>query len=548
VTTIDAPVLIVGGGPVGLTLAVDLGARGVRCVLVERKDEPAFLPKMERCNARSLEIFRRMGIVDRVRAAGYPADYPMDVFHVTRLVDPPILQMPYPSVNELKAEAAARNDGVLPLEPYQLISQYTLEPLLKAIAEEDPLVDVRFGHELVSFVQDPGVVTARLRTSAGTDVTVRAQYLIGCDGGTSTVRKQLGVPLQGRGNFRSLHQALFQCDRLYDVVPIGHGRHYWVSDENLSAIVCQDSCRHFSLHAEGVDEDKMPAIFGRTIGTPVDFQMLACTRWSYNLLIADRYIEDRVFLAGDSVHLVVPTAGLGLNTGIGDAIDLSWKLAAVLAGWGGPELLRSYEDERRQIGVRNVRVSGAATADRVNWREESYRPWIGEDSERGREARENLAQMLRKEAGTTTIISGIERGYRYTNSALLWPESGEGPDPDAYAYVPTSWPGARLPHMWLKSGEPILDVLGPWYTVLRFGSRVDTRGIERALAAAGVPFVTVALDEDEPAFEVYDRYGAFLIRPDAHIGWRGMRTPGDPTQIVAVVTGFADARRMAVAG
>ena len=544
---IDAPVLIVGGGPVGLTLAVDLGARGVRCVLVERKDEPAFLPKMERCNARSLEIFRRMGIVDRVRAAGYPQDYPMDVFHVTRLVDPPILQMPYPSVNELKAQAAARNDGVLPLEPYQLISQYTLEPLLKSIAEEDPLVDVRFGHELVSFEQDPGGVTAQLRTTAGADVTVRAAFMVGCDGGTSTVRKQLGVQLQGRGNFRSLHQALFRCDRLYDVVPIGHGRHYWVADENLSAIVCQDSCRHFSLHAEGVEEDRMPAIFGRTIGTPVEFEMLACTRWSYNLLIADRYIEDRVFLAGDSVHLVVPTAGLGLNTGIGDAIDLSWKLAAVLDGWGGPELLRSYEDERRQIGVRNVKVSGAATADRVNWREESYRPWIGEASERGREARENLAALLRKEAGTTTIISGIERGYRYTDSALLWPESGEGPDPDAYAYLPTSWPGARLPHMWLKGGEPLLDRLGPWYTVLRFGNRVDTSGIERALGAAGVPYVTVALDEDEPAFEVYDRYGAFVVRPDAHVGWRGMRTPDDPARIVAVVTGFADARRMAVA-
>jgi len=517
-------------------------------VLVERKDEPAFLPKMERCNARSLEIFRRMGIVERVRNAGYPRDYPMDVYHVTTLMDPPLLRMPYPSVNELKAEAARRNDGVMPLEPYQLISQYTLEPLLKSIAEEDPLIDVRFGHELVSFEQDPDGVTARVRTTAGRDVTIRCAYLVGCDGGTSTVRKQLGIQLDGRGNFRSLHQALFRCDRLYDVVPIGHGRHYWVADENMSAIVCQDSCRHFSLHAEGVDEDQMPAIFGRTVGTPVDFEMLAVTRWSYNLLIAERYIEGRVFLAGDAVHLVVPTAGLGLNTGIGDAIDLSWKLAAVLEGWGGPELLRSYEDERRQIGVRNVRISGAATADRVGWRADAYRPWIREDSERGREARENLARLAKHEAGTTTIITGIERGYRYTNSPLLWPESGEGPDPDAYAYVPTSWPGARLPHMWLKSGEPLLDVLGPWYTVLRFGDRVDTRGIEDALAHAGVPSITVAFDEDEPAYEVYDRYGAFVVRPDAHVAWRGMRTPDNPTQIVAVVTGATDARRTVAAG
>lgn len=541
--TIATPVLIVGGGPVGLTLAIDLGARGVRCLLVERKDEPAFLPKMERCNARTLEIFRRMGFVERVRSAGYPRDYPMDVYHVTTLVDPPILRMPYPSVDELKAEAARRNDGVMPLEPYQLISQYTLEPLLKSIAEDDLLVDVRFGHELLSFEQDAGGVTARVRTSAGGELAVRAQYLVGCDGGTSTVRKQLGIALDGRGNFRPLHQALFRCDRLYDVVPIGHGRHYWVADENLSAIVCQDSCRHFSLHAEGVEPEQMPAIFARTVAAPVDFEMLAVTRWSYNLLCAQRYLDGRVLLAGDAVHLVVPTAGLGLNTGIGDAIDLGWKLAAVLHGWGGGELVRSYEDERRQIGLRNVRVSGAATADRVNWREEGYRPWIREDSERGREARANLARLLEQEAGRTTIISGIERGYRYTDSAIVWPEAGDGPDPDNYVYVPTSWPGARLPHVWLRDGAALLDQLGPWYTILRFGDRVATAGLERALDAAGAPYAVLALDAAEPAHAVYGGFDAFLIRPDVHVAWRGTRTPDDPQAIVAVATGAVDARR-----
>src|ERR1700678_2550469 len=168
--TLQTPVLIAGGGPVGMTLAIDLGSRGIACTLIERKEAPAFLPKMERCNARTLEIFRRMGIVDRVRAAGYPAEYPMDVFHVTALTDPPVARIPYPSVNELKAEAAARNDGVLPLEPYQMISQYTLAPLLKQIAEENPLIDVRFGHELISFEVDPAGVTATVRTTAGDDV------------------------------------------------------------------------------------------------------------------------------------------------------------------------------------------------------------------------------------------------------------------------------------------------------------------------------------------------------------------------------------------
>lgn len=541
---IKTPVLIVGGGPVGLTLAIDLGARGVRCTVIERKDEPAFLPKMERCNARTLEIFRRMGIVDRVRAAGYPSSYPMDVYRVTTLMEPPLLRSIYPSVDELCAETARRNDGVMPREPYQLISQYTLEPLLKSIAEENALIDVCFGHELLSFEQDGDGVTASVRTTAGVESVFRAAFLIGCDGGTSTVRKRAGIALEGRGNLHQLRQALFQCDRLYDVVPIGHGRHYIVADENFSQIVCQDSCRHFSLHAENADDEHMKEIFARTIGAPVDFEMLGVTKWQHNLLCAERYIDRRVVLAGDSAHLVIPTAGLGLNTGIGDAIDLSWKLAGVLSGWGGGELLGSYEDERRQIGLRNVRISGEAESARRNRRAEGYAPCLREDSDRGRAARENFVRLAKLDEGNTTVISGIERGYRYTQSALVWPEAGDGPDPDNYTYVPTSWPGARLPHAWLASGVALLDSLGPWYTVLRFGNEVDTTGLEHALAAAGVPYGTLALDANEAAREIYECFDAFVIRPDLHVAWRGRRTPDDPGAVVAVATGTSKLERV----
>jgi 2-polyprenyl-6-methoxyphenol hydroxylase-like FAD-dependent oxidoreductase len=539
------PVLIAGGGPVGLTLALDLAARGVRCTLIERKDAPAFLPKMERCNARTLEIFRRMGIADRVRAAGYPTSYPMDVYHIITMMDPPLARVPYASVDELKAEAAARNDGVLPLEPYQLISQYTLEPLLKSLCDEHPLVDVRFGHELLGFEQDDDGVTARARTSAGADVTFRASYLVGCDGGTSTVRKALGIALEGRGNIRRMMQALYRCDTLYDVVPIGHGRHYKVSDENRSGVVCQDSCRHFSINAEDCTEADMPGIFARTVGTPIEFTTLSAGAWNHNLLCAERYRDRRVVIAGDAAHLVIPTAGLGLNTGIGDAIDLSWKLVAILAGWGGAGLLQSYEDERRQIGVRNVRASGNATEARRERRVDHWRPWIREDSERGRELRAQIGEIALLEAHKTTVITGIERGYRYTGSSLLWPEPGDGPDPDALTYVPTSWPGARLPHMWLNDGSALLDRLGPWYTVLRFGDRVDTSGIEAALAGANVPYATLALGAGEPAHEIYGGFGAFLVRPDLHVAWRGNATPRDPQAIAAVATGALDGRLVA---
>ena len=231
---LDTQVIIVGAGPVGLTLAIDLGRRGVRCMLIEQKDAPQFLPKMERCNARTMEIYRRMGIAEKVRAAGFPRDVPMDVFIVTSLIEPPLLHLPYPSVAEAQAQIAACHDGTLPLEPYQLISQYTLEPLLKSVAESIPTSWVRYGCEFMSFAQDAGSVTAQVKTGNGKTSELSAHYLVGCDGGTSAVRKQLGIKLEGEANILQLRQALYRCDELFERIPIGKGRHYHVADAHNS--------------------------------------------------------------------------------------------------------------------------------------------------------------------------------------------------------------------------------------------------------------------------------------------------------------------------
>ena len=368
----DTDVLIVGAGPTGLTLAIDLGRRGVRCTLLEQKDQPAFLPKMERVNARSMEIYRRMGLAEKIRAAGLRADCPMDVYIVLSLREPPLLHLPYPSVAQARAQARATNDGTLPLEPYQLISQYTLEPLLKSVAETIPSVTVRFGCEFLSLRQDGEGVTARMRGSKGDEQEMRAAYLVGCDGGASTVRKELGIGLSGEGNLLELRQALFRCDELFERLPIGNGpgrgRHYHVADDKATFLIMQDSAKHWTLHSVIDSDEAMRTAFERTIGIPLEYEMLSCAPWRQNLLLADRYGHDRVFIAGDAAHLVIPTGGLGMNSGVGDAIDLSWKLAATLAGWGGPNLLKSYEIERRQIGERNVGASRYATIGRRKWR------------------------------------------------------------------------------------------------------------------------------------------------------------------------------------
>ena len=219
----DSDVLIVGAGPTGLTLAIDLGKRGVRCTLIEQKPRPAFLPKMERINARSMEIYRRMGLAEKIRAAGLRADCPMDVYIILALDEPPLLHLAYPSVEEARAATRASNDGTLPLEPYQLISQYTLEPLLKSIAEMLPAITVRFGCEFLSLRQDGEGVTARVRSAGGAMQEIRARYLVGCDGGNSAVRGELGIALSGEGNLLGLRQALYRCDELFDRLPIGNG-------------------------------------------------------------------------------------------------------------------------------------------------------------------------------------------------------------------------------------------------------------------------------------------------------------------------------------
>jgi 2-polyprenyl-6-methoxyphenol hydroxylase-like FAD-dependent oxidoreductase len=513
---LETEVLIVGAGPVGLTLAVDLGQRGVRCVLVERKPAPQFLPKMERCNARTMEIFRRMGLAAKVRAAGLPAEVPMDVYIVRALNQPPLLRHAYPSVAEARRRIDACTDGSMPLEPYQLISQYTLEPLFKSVAEK--LCVVKYNCAFESFEQDATGVTTH--TSAG---PIRSTYLVGCDGGSSAVREQLGIGLSGEGDLLRFHQALYRCDELFDRIPIrdgpGKGRHYHVADEQHTFLIMQDSTRHWTLHARVGEDCDMARQFEQTIGVPLKYEMLYVGEWKQNLLLADSYGKGRVFLAGDAVHLVIPTGGLGMNSGVGDAIDLGWKLEATLRGWGGPKLLASYEQERRPVGERNVAASRYASQGRRKWRG----LWRDLDE---------LVRVAEVEQRKSNEMIGAELGYRYEGSPIIADEPG-GPEHDFRKYVPTSWPGARLPHAWLDGHVAIQDRIGRGYTLLRLGrSNEDVSAMEKAMRA---PFRVVDIP-DQAARDLYG-FDLILLRPDLHVAWRGQRLATAPENLARLVTG-----------
>jgi 2-polyprenyl-6-methoxyphenol hydroxylase-like FAD-dependent oxidoreductase len=530
-------VIVAGAGPVGLTLTIDLGRRGVRCLIIERSATTLPYPKMDRSNARTMEFYRRIGIAGRVRALGYPADNPMDVFLTTRLSDPPIAVLKYPSVAERRKQIAASPNGAFLLEPYQLVSQNKLEPLLKEVAEATPNVTVRYGCGLEDFAQDDEGVTITARTTSGASEELRASYLVGCDGGASTVRKKAGIRLEGQGRIRALVQVIFRSDELYKKIVTGRGRHYNFVDANGSTLIAQGCRTEFTLHTSlPADTDFRPVIQD-LIGFPCDFKITHVVPWHYNLLLAERYRDRRVFLAGDAIHLVIPSGGLGMNTGVGDAFDLAWKLAGTIHGWGGPGLLDGYERERRPIGRRNVDAAGWAAAGVPIWRA-LVTPEAYDDTPAGAALRKRLASSFDVEHRRMHGMVGVEAGYSYAGSPLIAEEPGNTADWETSRYDPKALPGARIPHMWLADGQALQDILGEDYTLLDLRGNAETAALEAAFRARGAPLQIIHRDEER----VRGVYGAslFLLRPDLHIVWRGDAAPTNAMALAELATGWAD--------
>ena len=534
----DASVIVVGAGPVGLALAINLGRAGIKTILLERNPEPQFLPKMERCNARSMEMFRRIGLSKKIRDAGLRADCPMDVFIVEDLTKPALLEEKHPSIQTFQGKIKECKDLSMPLEPYQLISQYTLEPLLRAEAEALQSVEVLFGHEFMEFSQSDDGVSVRFEDSDGQSKTLTAAYLVGCDGGSSPIRKQLGIKLRGEGGILELQQALFYCEELFERLPHGsgpgQGRHYHRADAEHTFLIMQDSTKHWSLHATVPDAEAMKRKFEEIVGFPVNYELLSCAPWRQNLLLADRYREGRVFLAGDSVHLVIPTGGLGMNTGVGDAFDLAWKLIGTLKGWGGPELLDSYEIERRQVGDRNVGASRYANVGRQKWRSIATDE-IFSGTEAGESLKRKLIQVADSEQRKGNRMIGAELGYRYVDSPCIDNIPG-GPEHRVGKYNPNVWPGSRLPHCWLDDGSALQDQLPETYVLLSLGKKsLDTSKLRQSYEKIGAPVTEVRIESDR----LRDLYGFdfLVLRPDMHVVWRGNDAPQNPQEIASISTG-----------
>ncbi|GAB3045545.1 FAD-dependent monooxygenase [Stenotrophomonas tumulicola] len=525
-------VIVVGAGPAGLTLAIDMGQRGVRVLLLERNAEPGPWPKMERTNARTMEFYRRLGLAQAIRAEGYPADASMDVFAAVDLATP-IAHLRYQTVAEQRSWIARTRDGTAPLEPYQLVSQYALEPVLKSAAERTPGVTVCFGHALMGFEQDESAVSATVCNAAGMEICVTARYLVGCDGGASFVRKTLGIPLEGEGGIKQMRQVQFRSQTLYDRIPIGKGRHYYLADGAI--VVTQGNRVDFTLHTDLPADTDFEPVIRRYIPVDFDLEVLRVNDWTLHLLVAARYADRRVFLAGDAVHLVIPTGGLGMNTAVGDVLNLSWKLAAAVQGWAGEGLLASYEIERRPVGLFNRDASGWAAQGPALWQQQvTSEALVRGDA--GVAARAQLQPHADRLQRRVHEMTGAELGYHYAQSPVIEVEDSPLPVWDLHRYVPTARPGARLPHMWLSDGRALFDLLGAGFSLLDLRGGLDTDDLAAEFASAGVPVVRLVLDE--PALE--EIYGAplVLVRPDLHVAWRGHSVPGQPCALVQRITGW----------
>jgi 2-polyprenyl-6-methoxyphenol hydroxylase-like FAD-dependent oxidoreductase len=603
VTGSDIPVLIAGGGPAGLTLAISLGQLGVRCEVVDARPAPARVPGAQRCGARAMEIFRRLGVSGRLRDAGLPAEAPLDVLICAGSLVTPLVRHRYPQVAEVFAAGFEVNDGTMPLEPHVVLSQYTLEPLLREVAEETPGVRIRFGAELIDFALTAGGVTATVQTGSRLR-TFRADYLVGCDGADSTVRKTLGTQTSGQTR-RPVRQALIYCPDLYERLPAGRAIQYEIVGEHPCALIVQDDIQHFALHAP-LDGPPMATLFEAVTGQlaqPGSYKILHESEWAQRLLLADRYSGgpagglgfgggpagglgfgggfggfgdglgfgggfggggfggapvvsgaggagpgngDRVFLAGDAAHPASTQGGLGLSIAIADVADLAWKLAGTLHGWGGPALLRSYEAERRPVAVQAITALVAAAEAERRWRSE-YRSDILQDTPAGVRSRLRLTQAA-AEGHWHTDLPGIERGYRYTGSPVIagaagTPSAGD-PDPAGYRYAPTTWPGARLPHIWLDDGTPLHDMLGNGFTLLLLpvsadqGAQWYVREIAAAFIRFGAPLELVEVTS-ATAQAVYAGHRLILVRPDLHVAWRSGDSRPDAASLAALVTGNA---------
>jgi len=544
------PVAIVGGGPVGLALALFLDRYSVPSVVFNTDTEARWHPKGSTQNARTMEHYRRLGVAAELRLLGLPADYPGDVAYFTRFNSYELARLKMPSAAQ-KARMVA-NAGKLDQYPEPLLraNQMYVEAYLLNYVRTRPNITLRFGWEAKSYMQDKDGVSLSAESIAdGRTESWRAQYLVGCDGGRSFVRRQLGIRYEGED---TLQQAYFggrmfashiRAPTFYrDILGDRQAFQHWaVNPQSRATIIALDGQEEFLFWMRPNDPTVMPdsdtiqEAMTLCCGAELPVEVIGTQPWTAGIaLVAETFADNRVLLAGDAVHLFTPTGGFGMNTGIDDVANLSWKLAAIVQGWGGPNLLESYEAERMPIAIRNT---GAARALAKNIGDVTVSADMEDDTEAGAKLRRDIGAYL-STFGEEFGSIGVQLGARYDGSTII---IGDEPPPgdDFAKYTPSAVPGGRAPHAWIGSGrnegDSLYDKLGVGFTLLRLGTNPsDAAAFANAAQSLSVPLSILDVPDDDIR-DLYER-DLVLIRPDQHVAWRG-NAANDADAIIKTAVG-----------
>lgn len=549
--TLQADVLIAGGGPCGLMLANELGRRGVRCMLVDPKSGTAFNPQANATQARTMEHFRRLGFAEEIRAQGLPADHPTDIAYFTRFTGHELARLHLPTaaqaVENIKNMSGSWSAAELP----HRVSQKYVEATLRRHAERLPGVEVRYGVALANFDDVGPHVEATLRNElTGESVRVNARYLIGADGPRSAVRNALGIAWAGASGVKrdfmggKMFAVYLRAPTFYDALPHAPAWMYVSVNARRRAFMASvDGRSEFAFHAavhegeyaDAWDHNDAVRIFSEAMGIDIPIEVLSICTWTAgHSLVAERFQRGRVFLAGDAAHLFTPTGGLGYNTAVEDAVNLGWKLAAVVRGVSPSQLLESYEIERKPLAERNTAYA-KRFADSVGLFKAL--PLLEQDSEAGRAERERASDYLNAHVRLEFNIPGVTFGGRYDASPLIVKDGSSPPPDSAGSYVPTASPGGRAPHAWLADGSSLYDSFGFEWTLLALGPDApDASAFVAGAAALAMELKVVKLAL--PALRALYEAPLALIRPDQIVAWRGSDS-SDALRVLKVASGRA---------
>jgi 2-polyprenyl-6-methoxyphenol hydroxylase-like FAD-dependent oxidoreductase len=550
--SIKTPVLIVGAGPVGLTLALDLASRGIDVTVAEirRAGEPPNV-KCNQVSARSMEIFRRFGLAEKIRDTGLPGEYRNDVSCCVTATGMELSRIKLPS-RAGRARGEAGDDSWWPTpEPTHRINQLFLEPLLFAHAAAQPRIRILDRMRFEELSQDrEGVTAVAHDLDTGERETIRCRYLVGCDGGRSTVRHAIGARMTGIAEYQRVQSTHFRAPKLIGLLP---GPPAWMylafNPRRCGTVMAIDGKETWLIHNflyndepdyDSIDRDwAIRQILG--VGPEFDYEVISKEDWVGRRLVADRFHNGRVFIAGDAAHLWIPHAGYGMNAGIADAATLSWMLAGVLNGWAAPNILEAYQAERQPITDQVSRFAFSMAKDVSQQRRE-----VSSDIERQDEVGEAARAALGGEAYDLYVqqqcCGGLNFGYFYADSPIIAYDGAAHPSYSMGRFESSSVPGCRAPHLWLPGRRSLYDACGDDFALLRFDPRTRISGIIDAAAQRGVPLNIVEVGTRNA--ELPYAHALVLVRPDRHVAWRGDEEPSDPLALIDLVRGARDVAAM----